>query len=295
MRSIVNNKHLFKGKTVLDVGCGTGILCMFAAKAGAAKVFGIECAEIITQAREIVKANGFSDVITLIKGKVEEVELPVPKVDIIISEWMGYFLLYESMMDTVLVARDKWLAPGGALFPDKATLYLCAIEDAEYREDKINFWDNVYGFDMSCIKNMALTEPLVDTCDPKQVMSDSYPILHVDLYTVTKEELDFSSTFKVKINREDYCHALVAYFSVEFSKSHTKIGFSTGPKQQYTHWKQTVFYLDEPVACNSGEEVVGKIAVKRNAKNPRDLDISLTSIFAGKSGKQTQKREYRLR
>lgn len=47
--------------------------------------------------------------ITLIKGKVEEVELPVPKVDIIISEWMGYFLLYESMLDTVLYARDKWL------------------------------------------------------------------------------------------------------------------------------------------------------------------------------------------
>jgi hypothetical protein len=51
-------------------------------------------------------------VITLIKGKVEEVTLPVPQVDIIISEWMGYFLLYESMLDTVLVARDKWLVRG---------------------------------------------------------------------------------------------------------------------------------------------------------------------------------------
>lgn len=48
-------------------------------------------------------------VITLIKGKIEEVELPVDKVDIIISEWMGYCLLYESMLDTVLFARDKWL------------------------------------------------------------------------------------------------------------------------------------------------------------------------------------------
>lgn len=47
--------------------------------------------------------------ITLIRGKVEDVELPVAKVDIIISEWMGYALLYESMLDTVLVARDKWL------------------------------------------------------------------------------------------------------------------------------------------------------------------------------------------
>lgn len=48
-------------------------------------------------------------VITVLKGKVEELELPVPKVDIIISEWMGYFLLYENMLDTVLYARDKWL------------------------------------------------------------------------------------------------------------------------------------------------------------------------------------------
>jgi hypothetical protein len=47
--------------------------------------------------------------ITLIKGKLEDVVLPVDKVDIIISEWMGYFLLYESMLDTVLLARDKYL------------------------------------------------------------------------------------------------------------------------------------------------------------------------------------------
>ena len=48
-------------------------------------------------------------VVTLIKGKVEEVELPVDKVDIILSEWMGYCLFYESMLNTVLYARDKWL------------------------------------------------------------------------------------------------------------------------------------------------------------------------------------------
>ena len=48
-------------------------------------------------------------VITIFKGKVEEVELPVEKVDIIISEWMGYCLFYESMLNTVLYARDKWL------------------------------------------------------------------------------------------------------------------------------------------------------------------------------------------
>ena len=50
---------------------------------------------------------------------------------------MGYMLLYESMLDTVILARDKYLAPGGHLFPDKCTVFLAGIEDAEYKEEKI--------------------------------------------------------------------------------------------------------------------------------------------------------------
>jgi len=116
---------------------------------------------IIDQAQKIVAANGFSSgtstpplpprlgrtngeltfyviVITLVKGKLEEAELPIQEFDIIISEWMGYFLLYESMLDTVLLARDKYLKPGGMIFPDNASMYICAIEDQDYKEEKIN-------------------------------------------------------------------------------------------------------------------------------------------------------------
>jgi protein arginine N-methyltransferase 1 len=300
MKSIMNNKHLFKGKTVLDIGCGTGILCMFAAKAGAKKVIGIECAGIHTQAQQIVEANGFKDTITLIRGKVEEVELPegVDKVDIIISEWMGYFLLYESMLDTVLFARDKWLIKDGLLFPDKANLYVCAIEDAQYREQKIDFWDDVYGFDMSVIKDLALVEPLVDTCNPDQVVSNSKAILTVDIATVKKEDLDFAADFELTINRDDYCHALVAYFDVQFSATHTKIGFSTGPQNKYTHWKQTVFYLEDQVVVHNGDKLKGSITVARNDKNARDLDITLTTNLEGTKVTQGEKpitRIYRLR
>ena len=81
-------------------------------------------------------------------------------VDIIISEWMGYALLYECMLESVIRARDKWLRKdgNGMIFPDKATMFIAAIEDAEYMDEKINFWDNVYGFDMTCIKKMALLD-----------------------------------------------------------------------------------------------------------------------------------------
>ncbi|KAG6832841.1 Protein arginine N-methyltransferase 1 [Tephrocybe sp. NHM501043] len=197
--AIINNEHLFKGKTVLDVGCGTGILSMFAAKAGAKHVVGIDMSNIIDQAQKIIEANGFKDKITLVKGKLEEAELPFPEFDIIISEWMGYFLLYESMLDTVLLARDKYLKKDGLIFPDTATLYLAAIEDQEYKEEKINckfssipmltsliqrsVWDNVYGFDYSCIKDIALREPLVDTVDMKSVVTDPC-LLKVKLHFV---------------------------------------------------------------------------------------------------------------
>ncbi|KAE9448758.1 hypothetical protein C3L33_19344, partial [Rhododendron williamsianum] len=112
---IYKNTFLFKDKVVLDVGAGTGILSLFCAKAG---------------------QNMF---ITVLKGKIEEIELPVAQVDIIVSEWMGYFLLFENMLNTVLYARDKWLVNSGVVLPDKASLYLTAIEDAEYKEDKIEW------------------------------------------------------------------------------------------------------------------------------------------------------------
>jgi len=128
-RAIERNFNDFKGKIVMDIGAGTGILSIFAARAGAQHVYAIENAEIAHYAREIIKRNGLADKITVLKGKMEELVLPVDKVDIIISEWMGYFLLYESMLDTVLWARDKYLKPDGKMLPDRAKIFLAAIED----------------------------------------------------------------------------------------------------------------------------------------------------------------------
>jgi protein arginine N-methyltransferase 3 len=134
---------------VLDVGCGTGILSLFAARSGAKRVFAVDASDIAEKAEKIVKANGLDNIITVIRGKVEDITLPdgVQQVDVIISEWMGYALLYESMLDSVLRARDRFLRPEGVMAPSQCQMMLALCDASEVSKDRVDFWNDVYGAD----------------------------------------------------------------------------------------------------------------------------------------------------
>jgi len=291
--AIKNNPDVFKDKIVLDIGSGTGILSIFAAKAGAKHVYGIEFADIADYANEIIKKNKLNDKITIIKSKVEEVNLPVEKVDIIISEWMGYFLLYESMLDTVLYARDKWLNKDGYMLPDHATITLAGIEDTDYKASKVNFWENVYGVDMSCFKNAVIAEPLVDVCPKKLINSSSCRILDIDLYTVKKEDLDFSSKYEITFTTDnDRFSGLVAWFDTGFTKLTNKFNLTTSPYHKSTHWSQTIFYTKNDLKVNKGDKCFGSIAVKKAKINFRQLDVKISyNIARGKNEKGEEEKE----
>jgi protein arginine N-methyltransferase 1 len=250
---------------VLDIGCGTGILSIFAARAGAKHVYAIDNAEIALHAREIIKDNGLSDKITVIKGKVEEVELPFGEgeIDIIVSEWMGYFLLYESMLDHVLWARDKYLnKKTGKMLPDRAQMYVAAIEDSEYRDGKVNFWKNVYGVNMSVMSQGLFSDPMVDTVPANNLMSDTCCILDLDLVNMKKGDVEFSNFFQLKMNYNDKIHGLVAWFDTSFSNLTRPVVLTTSPVKKYTHWKQSVFYIDEKVEVRKGDVLYGSIACR---------------------------------
>lgn len=83
----------------------------------------------------------------VIQGKIEDITLPdgVTEVDVIISEWMGYALLYESMLDSVLVARDRFLRPGGTVAPSQCRMMLTLCEGADIYKDRVGMWEDVYG------------------------------------------------------------------------------------------------------------------------------------------------------
>eukprot|EP00831_Metopus_contortus_P042068 TRINITY_DN3315_c0_g1_i8.p1 TRINITY_DN3315_c0_g1~~TRINITY_DN3315_c0_g1_i8.p1 ORF type:complete len:318 (-),score=33.34 TRINITY_DN3315_c0_g1_i8:174-1127(-) len=295
MNACLNNADQFKDKIVLDVGCGTGILSIFAVKAGAKHVYGVDNAEIADFATSIIKENGLQDKITIIKGKMEEIKLPVEKVDIIISEWMGYFLLFESMLDTVLYARDKYLREGGLMLPDRVTLNMVAIEDAEYKSDKFGFWDNVYGVDMRCVKRSALSEPLVDVVLPRLFTSSTCTFFDLDLYKATPADLTFSNKYEMRITESKTVHAVTCWFDAYFSRLDRPVLLSTSPLTKTTHWQHTVFYLDEPIKATRGGILKGSIAIRKSKLHFRDLDIKISFHYKDQAAEQNSVKMFKLR
>ena len=210
---------------------------------------------------------------------MEDVELPVPKVDIIISEWMGYFLLYEGMLDTVLHARDKYLVKGGRMLPNKGKIFLAGIEDGKYIASKVGFWDSVYGVNMKCVKPAVMKEPVIDNIDSQMINSSQCTILDIDLETMKPEDVEFSSPYEITFNRNDKCHGLAAWFDTDFAKMGHFVSLSTSPYKKYTHWKQTVFYFDDVLTVRKGDVLRGSICVRKNRVNFRELDVKISYHF----------------
>ncbi|KAI1816644.1 S-adenosyl-L-methionine-dependent methyltransferase [Poronia punctata] len=274
---IYNNKHLFAGKTVLDIGCGTGILSMFCARAGASRVFAVDASDIILKARSNIYHAGLSDVITTLHGKMEEVSLPVDKVDIIVSEWMGYCLLFEAMLPSVLFARDKYLAADGLMVPSHTNMWVAPVSDPVWvSENGEAFWADVYGFDMSVMAKGIYDEARVLNWPKDKICGEASAFKMLDLYTTTAADLNFTSPYTSKLTRDvDAIDGFLIWFDTFFSpttrgtstaedkhpvpddadalkwiydskgqRDQDRVAFTTGPFSTETHWKQGLLVCD---------------------------------------------------
>ncbi|KAA3481037.1 putative histone-arginine methyltransferase 1.3 [Gossypium australe] len=127
--AVIENRVDFTGRVVVDVGAGSGILSLFAAQAGAKHVYAVEASEMAEYARKLIAGNpALAQRITVIKGKVEEVEL-AEKADILISEPMGTLLVNERMLESYIIARDRFLVPNGKMFPSIGRIHMAPFSD----------------------------------------------------------------------------------------------------------------------------------------------------------------------
>ena len=143
------------GSVVLDVGCGPGILSLLACRAGAARVYAVEQADLIDLARELAAANGFADRIHFIQATSTELELP-EAVDGIVSDLHGVVPLFRTAIVSILDARDRFLKPGGWMIPARDTLWTAVVTSPQAHQQIVTAWDTEYGFDLSAAKRRAI-------------------------------------------------------------------------------------------------------------------------------------------
>ena len=222
---IEENSDEFKDKVVLDVGAGTGILSLFAARAGAKRVFAVEASEMAKTCQEIVKINKLDNTIVVINELVEKVDLPVSKVDVIVSEWMGFYLLHESMLDSVLFARNKWLSEDGLMVPSHAAIYTAPVNMSDYCLEHFEYWNDVYGFDLSPLANLSvqstLQQPVVRCINPNQVLAEPKVLIKYNLKDVELTDVqELEEKFSFDILSQSVLHGFAFWFDVKFCRQH---------------------------------------------------------------------------
>lgn len=291
-KAILSNLTDFRDKVVLDVGAGSGILSFFAQQAGAKKVYAVEGSSIAKHAENLVKSNRVDSCIQVISGKIEEIELP-EKVDMIISEPMGYMLLNERMLETYLHAK-KWLKPEGKMFPSRGDLHIAPFTDeALYMEqvNKVNFWyqDFFHGVNLSSLRKAAMDEyfrqPIVDTFDVRISLAKTQRYV-IDFATAHETDLH-----KIEIPLEFHMltsgtvHGLAFWFDVAFIGTGGTVWLSTAPTEPLTHWYQVRCLLKQPIFAKAGQVLTGRVLMVANAK--QSYDVTIECMIMGQTTKST--------
>ena len=148
------------GDVVLDLGTGTGLLAFMAAKAGASKVYAVEHSDFIEVAKELAKANGFTN-IEFVQANSREFT-PSENVDVVLHEQMGDELFNENMIENLIDLRDRVLAPGGRILPSKFRLYAEPVSmKKEFRVHRIWEMPLPDGLDFRVLQDSAIAEPFM--------------------------------------------------------------------------------------------------------------------------------------
>nr|XP_003700404.1 PREDICTED: protein arginine N-methyltransferase 6 [Megachile rotundata] len=278
--AIMNCKHMFKDKIVMDVGAGTGILSIFCAQAGAKKIYAIEASNLIKLTEQVVKENNLDNNITLIHSRIEDIDSnDLEKVDIIISEWMGFYLVHEGMLNSVLFARDNFLKENGMLFPCIAKLYASPCQIPSMYE----FWDDVDGVNMKCVgkeyRKTKSMKPEIIVVDEKDLLTEGKLLAWLDLQCISIEELNQlgGEEYISVCNKDGRYQGVCIWFDVEFPDGSE---LSTSPFHKVTHWKQTAIVLPTDIEVTKDEPIAFKLELTRNSIKPRQYNIELVLLDA---------------
>ena len=237
------------GDIVLDVGAGTGILSLFAARAGAARVYAVERTTVAVLAQELAAANDVAEIVRVIHGDIMDIELP-ERVDVIVSEWLGGFGIDEGMLVPVIAARDRWLKPGGVLIPRSVTAWAAMVHDRHLGETVAFLRDDPYGLRLDALVEMTVNEILYSgtfrhlTEGDRRSERGQLWTTDAGLVPLEQAQALHEAETQLEVRDRGTANALALWFSADLAPG---TSLSVGPGDPPTHWGMTTAPLRSPV------------------------------------------------
>ncbi|MEO8591931.1 MAG: 50S ribosomal protein L11 methyltransferase [Candidatus Solibacter sp.] len=269
------------GDVVVDVGTGTGVLAIAAARAGARRVYAIEASSIGQVAELMFEANGVADRITLLAGRSTHVDLP-EKADVLISETIGNEPLSEQVLETFLDARIRYLKPGARFIPEGLQIFGVLAEIPAAGLSPHTFtpltaanWRTAYGMDFSPLAAVAASPGqsfLAQRSEARQWRQLSGPIPLVDLDLRCHASAAVVSTVAASATSQGVANGLMMFFDLRVNSS---VSLSTGPgsASEDSHWLNQVEILPAPLRVQPGDRI--EVTYRYGVPGPR-VEVSTT-------------------
>jgi protein arginine N-methyltransferase 1 len=227
---------------VLDIGTGAGIFALLACQLGARRVYAIESDDVIEVAREAASENGFADRIEFIQGASTQVMLP-ERADVIVSDLHGKLPLFRDHLPSIVDARKRLLAPGGALIPKRDTLWAVLVEEPELYRVHVDTWTaNRYGIQMSAARSIATNMLLSKRVSPSGFLVEPTPWTVLDYELL--ESANVSAELEWSPTRSGTAHGICLWFDATLTD---RVAFSNAPAARRTVYGNAFLPLSEPV------------------------------------------------
>ncbi len=247
------------GTVALDLGCGSGILSFFAARAGARKVYAIERRpDIILLAQALAEANGLDDRIEFIEGASSHIgEARIqPKADLLVAEILGNGILEENVLEFTIDARRRFLAPDARLIPSRLDIYIFAFDSGlnMSRHEEVQELNDLYGLDFSLLGKVLCNKATTRTDRYNTLINKtmSEPVMVQSLDFRTLEETVFASRFELVALEDGQITSFCGYFKAHLDEDNI---LTNSPWAPPTHWTQLVFTLAAPHPVKKGERL----------------------------------------
>jgi len=253
-RQALKNTVIPGKSIVVDIGTGTGILAMMAARLGAKKVYAIEAANIANIAETLIDSNDLSQKIEIIRGYSTDILLP-EKADIVVSETMGFTGFEEKIIEIFADAKDRLVKKGAVLIPNAISLSLVPVNDNAIRKTHISFWKrSIDNFDFSYLSQLARNNiySRVHFCE-KDYLSQP-----ANVWRIVLGDKRYSKQFgsiKFEIKKDGHLEGFGGWFTANLFRD---LILTSSLGQQWVnenHWQQFFIPAGQPLTLNKGQKV----------------------------------------